>query len=239
MNQLLPQLKNIPLGHIACLCLIWGALGEPGMRGQHCSNTFPCLLKNCQHKVLLNRNCDTDILYAWLTEFVIMTHTYYNSSQSNHIKHVATTFFINIIEIIFVVRCEALFRLFLPRIFLCHFVALRYLTYVYDEHPTSEFEIKHQAQCRRYTIYNDVKDRVVGMLRPLIFNLSRRRLNGGRHHIWYIEKQFRERWHLDFCETYQLTSLIHWYTGPLFIKKTPSYQYRDSHYKPETVVRPS
>ena len=23
------------------------------------------------------------------------------------------------------------------------------------------------------------------------------------------------------------------------IKKTPSYQYRDSHYKPETVVRPS
>ena len=27
--------------------------------------------------------------------------------------------------------------------------------------------------------------------------------------------------------------------GPLFTKKTPSYQYRDSHYKPETVVRPS
>ena len=27
--------------------------------------------------------------------------------------------------------------------------------------------------------------------------------------------------------------------GPLFAKKTPSYQYRDSHYKPETVVRPS
>ena len=26
---------------------------------------------------------------------------------------------------------------------------------------------------------------------------------------------------------------------PLFTKKTPSYQYRDSHYKPETVVRPS
>ena len=25
--------------------------------------------------------------------------------------------------------------------------------------------------------------------------------------------------------------------GPLFTKKTPSYQYRDSHYKPETVVR--
>ena len=24
--------------------------------------------------------------------------------------------------------------------------------------------------------------------------------------------------------------------GPLFTKKTPSYQYRDSHYKPETVV---
>ena len=27
--------------------------------------------------------------------------------------------------------------------------------------------------------------------------------------------------------------------GPLFTKKTSSYQYRDSHYKPETVVRPS
>ena len=27
--------------------------------------------------------------------------------------------------------------------------------------------------------------------------------------------------------------------GLLFTKKTPSYQYRDSHYKPETVVRPS
>ena len=27
--------------------------------------------------------------------------------------------------------------------------------------------------------------------------------------------------------------------APLFTKKTPSYQYRDSHYKPETVVRPS
>ena len=27
--------------------------------------------------------------------------------------------------------------------------------------------------------------------------------------------------------------------GPLFTKKTPSYQYRDSHYKPERVVRPS
>ena len=27
--------------------------------------------------------------------------------------------------------------------------------------------------------------------------------------------------------------------GPLFTRKTPSYQYRDSHYKPETVVRPS
>ena len=27
--------------------------------------------------------------------------------------------------------------------------------------------------------------------------------------------------------------------GPLFTKKTPSYQYRDSHYKPETVARPS
>ena len=26
--------------------------------------------------------------------------------------------------------------------------------------------------------------------------------------------------------------------GPLFTKTTPSYQYRDSHYKPETVVRP-
>ena len=30
-----------------------------------------------------------------------------------------------------------------------------------------------------------------------------------------------------------------WASGPLFTKKTPSYQYRDSHYKPETVVRPS
>ena len=29
------------------------------------------------------------------------------------------------------------------------------------------------------------------------------------------------------------------YPGPLFTKKTPSYQYRDPHYKPETVVRPS
>ena len=28
-------------------------------------------------------------------------------------------------------------------------------------------------------------------------------------------------------------------SGPLFTKKTPSYQYRNSHYKPETVVRPS
>ena len=28
-------------------------------------------------------------------------------------------------------------------------------------------------------------------------------------------------------------------TGPLFTKKTPSYQYSDSHYKPEMVVRPS
>ena len=28
-------------------------------------------------------------------------------------------------------------------------------------------------------------------------------------------------------------------SGPLFTKKTPSYQYRDSHYKPEMVVRPS
>ena len=28
-------------------------------------------------------------------------------------------------------------------------------------------------------------------------------------------------------------------TEPLFTKKTPSYQYRDSHYKPETVVGPS
>ena len=27
--------------------------------------------------------------------------------------------------------------------------------------------------------------------------------------------------------------------GPLFTKKTPFYQYRDSHNKPETVVRPS
>ena len=27
--------------------------------------------------------------------------------------------------------------------------------------------------------------------------------------------------------------------GPVFTKKTPSYQHRDSHYKPETVVRPS
>ena len=27
--------------------------------------------------------------------------------------------------------------------------------------------------------------------------------------------------------------------GPLFTKKTPSYQYRDSHYKPETAVRSS
>ena len=27
--------------------------------------------------------------------------------------------------------------------------------------------------------------------------------------------------------------------GPLITKKIPSYQYRDSHYKPETVVRTS
>ena len=31
----------------------------------------------------------------------------------------------------------------------------------------------------------------------------------------------------------------HYKPEPLFTKKTPSYQYRDSHYKPETVVRPS
>ena len=28
-------------------------------------------------------------------------------------------------------------------------------------------------------------------------------------------------------------------TGPLFTKKTPSYRYRDPHYKPKTVWRPS
>ena len=33
--------------------------------------------------------------------------------------------------------------------------------------------------------------------------------------------------------------LLNQVPGPLFTKKTPSYQYRDSHYKPETVVRPS
>ena len=33
--------------------------------------------------------------------------------------------------------------------------------------------------------------------------------------------------------------ISNWTSGPLFTKKTPSYQYRNSHYKPETVVRPS
>ena len=38
--------------------------------------------------------------------------------------------------------------------------------------------------------------------------------------------------------------IVIWWTlalrpGPLFTKKMPCYQYRDSHYKPETVVRPS
>ena len=28
-------------------------------------------------------------------------------------------------------------------------------------------------------------------------------------------------------------------SGPLFTKKTPCYQYRDPHYKPKTVWRPS
>ena len=39
-----------------------------------------------------------------------------------------------------------------------------------------------------------------------------------------------------------LYQMIQWtisHHGPLFTNKTPSYQYRDSHYKPETVVRPS
>ena len=38
--------------------------------------------------------------------------------------------------------------------------------------------------------------------------------------------------HLHSCSLFSLR-------GPLFTKKTPSYQYRESHYKPETVVRPS
>ena len=42
-----------------------------------------------------------------------------------------------------------------------------------------------------------------------------------------------------------LTSCLHasnnimWSSGHLFTKRTPSNQYMDSHYKPETVVRPS
>ena len=43
-------------------------------------------------------------------------------------------------------------------------------------------------------------------------------------------------WHLQAT---QISVYIIYETGPLFTKKTPSYQYRDSHYKPETVVRPS
>ena len=41
------------------------------------------------------------------------------------------------------------------------------------------------------------------------------------------------------CHRYEKPSLLPNYPGPLFTKKTPSYQYRDSHYIPETVVRPS
>ena len=43
-------------------------------------------------------------------------------------------------------------------------------------------------------------------------------------------------WHRKAC---QITGSLSRKPRPLFTKKTPSYQYRDSHYKPETVVRPS
>ena len=43
-----------------------------------------------------------------------------------------------------------------------------------------------------------------------------------------------------FCIVKKISEPGSWQLpGPLFTKKTPSYQYRDSHYKPETVVRPS
>ena len=41
------------------------------------------------------------------------------------------------------------------------------------------------------------------------------------------------------CPSANVASLNQKNWGPLFTKKTPSYQYGDSHYKPETVVRPS
>ena len=44
-----------------------------------------------------------------------------------------------------------------------------------------------------------------------------------------------ETWHLEFGTN---TMLVAEY-GPLFTKKTPSYGYRDPHYKPKTVWRPS
>ena len=73
--------------------------------------------------------------------------------------------------------------------------------------------------------------------------------------IWLISMGNHEavgvssEWRRSNCSSYywipntDKTSSFYWNgpqpTGPLFTKKTPSYQYRDSHYKPETVVRPS
>ena len=42
-----------------------------------------------------------------------------------------------------------------------------------------------------------------------------------------------------FCRLWMHCFITYVFSGLLFTKKTPSYQYRDSHYKAETVVRPS
>ena len=55
---------------------------------------------------------------------------------------------------------------------------------------------------------------------------------------------FKENWpryneslHWHWCN--RITGYDRLISGPLFTKKTPSYRYMDSHYKPETVVRRS
>ena len=56
------------------------------------------------------------------------------------------------------------------------------------------------------------------------------------YHVWAMHAPSPQGWshHAPHSNRWKTST-----TGPLFTNKTPSYQYRNSHYKPETVVRPS
>ena len=67
---------------------------------------------------------------------------------------------------------------------------------------------------------------------------------------WKCEMIFMQKLHQASCGSLGAVYIemggwvwLYWNTGPLFTKMTPSYwyqeAYRGSHYKPETIVRPS